>query len=67
MTTASEITRCIKYDFGRTPHDLRQGAEYCERIARTSALNPWAEPGMSAAYADAAQALRLELQEKEAA
>lgn len=64
MTTSHNIARCIKYDFGRTPYDLQQGAEYCERIARHSRLNPWAEAGMADAYADAAKMLRDELTSK---
>lgn len=56
IATPQQIVRCVKSDIG----NLKSGAEYCERIALGSAMNPWSEPQMSANYSEAARLLRAE-------
>jgi len=62
MASAStpQIVRCLKSDMGG---DLLAGARYAERIAFTSALNPWADPETAGNYAAAAQILRNEYEQ----
>ena len=58
MTTPSEIIRCLKLDMDG---DLRAAAEYAEKIARSAAVNPWADATDAANYAEAGRRLRAEL------
>ena len=62
MTTPETIVRCIKFDFGG---DLNAGADYCERIARNAAMNPWADASDTYSYAEAARRLRHEAEQEE--
>lgn len=56
MTNPQTIVRCVKSDIG----DLTKGAEYCERVARNAAMNPWSDPADAHNYSVAASLLRQE-------
>ena len=56
--TALQIVRCLKSDMDG---DLAAGADYAERIAAGTSINPWADPSMADAYREAARVLRTEL------
>jgi hypothetical protein len=65
MSSAQEIVRCIRKDYGTSPKDLRAGAAYCERIGRNALRNPWAPPEDAGNYLEAARALEAQAKETE--
>jgi len=58
MTTAQQVVRCIRRDYGSDRDSLLEGARYCDRIATVSTNNPWADPADAHTYRDAAVMLR---------
>ena len=65
MSSASQIVRCIRRDFGTAPKALRAGARYCEGISRNAERNPWAPPEDAGNYLEAARVLEAQAKETE--